>query len=77
VDSNHVHLVRVTSQDGKRRLWAAATLREEAVGRVLRAVPDAHNARLLDEMLKPRQEIVSTMVAGEVRELSADLEAAV
>jgi hypothetical protein len=70
VDRERVHLVRVTTNDGERRLFAAATLREEAVGRVLEAIPDGWRARLLDDFLKPRQDIVLTMVPGEVRELA-------
>ena len=48
VDLNSVHLVRVTTRDNEQRLWAAATSREEAVDRVLGAVPEGWNARLLD-----------------------------
>ena len=70
MDPSRVHLVRVTTHDGERQLWAAATLREEAVGRVLAAIPQGWDARLLNDFLKPRQAAVQTMVAGEVRELA-------
>jgi hypothetical protein len=70
VDPNHVHLVRVMTNHGERRLWAAATLREEAVSRVLEAIPKGWSACLLDDCLKPRQDVVLTMVRGEVRELA-------
>jgi hypothetical protein len=76
VNVSQVHLVRVTTPDGKRQLWAAATFREEAVGRVLDALPEGCGARLLD-FLKPRREIVSSMIPGEVRELVAESEATV
>ena len=70
MDSNGVHLVRVTTHDGKHQLWAAATLREEAVGHVLKAIPEGWRARLLDDRLKPREDAVLTMIRGDVRELS-------
>jgi hypothetical protein len=70
VGSNAVHLVRVTTAGGNEQLWAAATSRDEAVGRVLKAVPTGCNARLMDDRLKPRHEVVTTMTPGEVRELA-------
>jgi hypothetical protein len=71
LDPNLVHLVRVTTTDDhERQLWAAATSREEAVDRVLNAVPAGWKARLLDGSLKVRHEIIRTMTPGEVRELS-------
>lgn len=68
--SNVVHLVRVITTGGKEQLWAAATSRDEAVNRVLKAVPDGCNARLLDHRLRPRREAVNTMASGEVRQLA-------
>jgi hypothetical protein len=76
VDPNLVYLVRVTTHDGKRCLWAAATSRDEAVGRVLRVFPEGCSARLLDGFLKPRRDVVLAMIPGEVRELVADSEVA-
>jgi hypothetical protein len=70
VDLNSVHLVRVTTRDNEQQLWAVATSREEAVDRVLGAVPKGWNARLLDGSLKPRRDAVHDMIPGEVRELS-------
>jgi len=72
VDPNGVHLVRVTTDDRRHRLWAAATSRDEAVTRVLNVIPEGWSARLLDDCLKPRRDAVSTMIAGEVRELSIE-----
>jgi hypothetical protein len=63
--------VRVTTHEGEHKLWAAATSREEAVGRVLDIIPDQCSAHLLDERLKPRPHIALSMMPGEVRELSA------
>jgi hypothetical protein len=70
VDPNRIHLVRVTTPDQKNQLCAAATSREEAVDRVLSAAAEGSNARLMDGCLKPRQDAVRSMTAGEVRELS-------
>jgi hypothetical protein len=70
VDPNGVHLVRVTTDEKEHRLWVAATAREEAVDRVLNAVPEGWSARLLDDHLKPRRDAIRTMALGEVRELS-------
>jgi hypothetical protein len=70
VDPSRVQLVRVTTQDQEPRLWAAATSREEAVDRVLSAIPAGSNARLLNGILKPREDAVYDMRPGEVRELS-------
>lgn len=71
MDPNGVHLVRVTTDEKEYRLWAAATAREDAVDRVLNAVPEGWSARLLDDHLKPRQDTVRSMIRGEVRELSS------
>ena len=70
MNSNDVHLVRVTTDDGEGRLWAAATLREEAAGRVLEVIPEGWSARLLDEHLKARQDVIRSMRPGELRDLS-------
>jgi hypothetical protein len=70
VDLNSVHLVRVTTRDNEPRLWVAATSREEAVDRVLGAVPEGWSARLLNGCLKPRRAALRGMIQGEVRELS-------
>ena len=70
MDANGIHLVRVTTPDQSDQLWAAATLREDAVNRVLSAAAKGSNARLMDRLLKPRQEAVRTMAPGEVRILS-------
>ena len=70
MNANGIHLVRVVTDEGQQRLWAAATSREEAVDRVLEAVPAGSSARLLDGRLKPRQDVVGMMTRGEIRELS-------
>ena len=69
MNADSIHLVRVTTDDQKHQLWAAATSREDAVDRVLDAIPEGWAARLLDDSLKPRENAVRDMIAGEVREL--------
>ncbi|MBV9459762.1 MAG: hypothetical protein JO141_19890 [Bradyrhizobium sp.] len=69
MNAHGIHLVRVTPDDRKHRLWAAATSREEAVDRVLEVIPEGWAARLLDHSFKPREDAVRDMTAGEVREL--------
>jgi hypothetical protein len=72
MNAHSIHLVRVTTDDLTHQLWAAATSREEAVNRVLDAIPEGWTARLLDDALKPRETAVVGMSAGEVRELCED-----
>jgi hypothetical protein len=69
MNAQSIHLVRVTTDDRKHQLWAAATSREQAVDRVLDAIPEGWAVRLLDDALKPREDAVRGMIAGEVREL--------
>ena len=69
MNTHSIHLVRVTTDDRTHQLWAAATSREEAVDRVLDAIPEGWAARLLDRSLEPRENAVRGMTAGEVREL--------
>ena len=76
MNAHAIHLVRVTTDDRKLQLWAAATAREEAVDRVLDAIPEGWAARLLDDSLKPRADAVHGMAAGEVRELRDGLDGA-
>ncbi|MBV8926213.1 MAG: hypothetical protein JOZ74_12675 [Bradyrhizobium sp.] len=69
MDTHAIHLVRVTTDDRTHRLWAAATSREEAVDRVLDAIPEGWAARLLEPSLPPREAAVQGMRPGDVREL--------
>ena len=65
-----IHLVRVTTDDRAHQVWAAATSREEAVERVLDAIPEGWTASLLGESLKVREDGLSDgLLPGEVREL--------
>jgi hypothetical protein len=69
-----IHLVRVTCDDQRHHLWAAATSREEAVDRVLDAIPEGWAARLLDEPCSDSAGL--DMTAGEVRDISRIQDAA-
>jgi hypothetical protein len=69
VDASSIHFVRVRTDDRTQQLWAAAGARNEAVGRVLDAIPEGWTARLLNEQLKPQPDAVSNMMPGEVRKL--------
>ena len=70
VDASRIHFVRVRTDDRTQQLWAAAVARDEAVNRVLDAIPEDWTARLLfHEQLEPQPDAVSNMVPGEVRKL--------
>lgn len=69
MDASSIHFVRVTTDDRTRQVWAVAMARNEAVCRVLDAIPEGWTARLLDDQLKPRPDALSDMVPGEVRKL--------
>jgi hypothetical protein len=65
-----VHLVRVTTDDREHQLWVAAVPREEAVDKVLNAVPEGWTAALLSNRLKPFEVEALNLKPGDVRELS-------
>jgi hypothetical protein len=67
-----IHLVRVTADDRTIQLWAAATSRDEAIQRVLDAIPEGWAARLLDEAFTANQRLVEGMKPGDVRALPAE-----
>ena len=69
MENEAIHLVRVTTDDVSRQLWAAATSRDRAIDHVLNSVPEGWTASLLDESLNSGQEAVSHMARGEVRKL--------
>ena len=69
VDASSIHFVRVRTDDRTQQLWAVAAARNEAVDRVLDAIPEGWTARLLEEQLKPQPNAVSNMVPNEVRKL--------
>ena len=67
--SPDIHLARVTPDDGSLRIWAAATSRDDAVGRVLDAIPEGWTARLLTQRLTPHEAAGLDMNMDEIREL--------
>ncbi|WP_316399388.1 hypothetical protein [Bradyrhizobium sp. 33ap4] len=62
-----VHLVRVTTDDGEVQIWLAATSREEAVDRVLDAIPEGWAVSLIQRQLAADHIPILNMAAGEVR----------
>jgi hypothetical protein len=68
--SECIHLVRVTTDLRKHRLWIAAAAREEAVALVLQAVPEGWSSVLLNTRLQPEEAALLNMKPGDVRELS-------
>ena len=65
-----IHLVLVTTDDREHQLWAAATSRDEAVNRVLDAVPEGWAAKLLDAPMKALERASVNISPGEVCDLS-------
>ena len=63
-----VHLVRVTTDDGRWQVWLAASARHEAVDRVLDLVPEGWAASLVERQLSVDHIAELDLKAGEVRE---------
>jgi hypothetical protein len=63
-----VHLVRVTTENGEPPIWLAATPREEAVNRVLDAIPEGWTASLIERQLIGKEAAALDMRPGEVRQ---------
>jgi hypothetical protein len=64
-----VQLIKVTMDDRAYDVWAAATSGEEAVSRILDAVPEGWSASLLDIRLTAMEREQLKLEAGEVRKL--------
>jgi hypothetical protein len=65
-----VHLVRITTDDKEHQLWVVAAPREEALDKVLNAIPEGWTAALLSNRLKPFEVEALNIKPGDVRELS-------
>jgi hypothetical protein len=63
-----VHLVQVTPDSCRRRVWMVAAPREEAVSLVLNAIPEGWAASLLP--LRSLEAARLNMQPGDVRELT-------
>ena len=74
-NATSLQLVRVTTDDREHQLWVAATPRQEAVVRVLNAIPEGWTAALLSNRLKPAEVKALNVKDGEVRELAPNQEA--
>lgn len=66
-----IHLVQVTTDEGELQLWIAATPLEEAVNRVLDAVPEGWSAALLTDGLTQEQADTLQLRPGEVRKVTS------
>ncbi|MGY4568389.1 hypothetical protein [Bradyrhizobium sp. USDA 3256] len=60
-------MVRVTTDEGEVQIWLAATSREEAVDRVLEAIPEGWAVSLIQRQLPPEHIPSLNMTVGEVR----------
>ncbi|MBR0756837.1 hypothetical protein JQ604_32050 [Bradyrhizobium jicamae] len=65
--AHDIHVVRVTTDDGERQLWLAATERDEAVDRVLDAIPEGWTATLIERKLSDEHAASLNMAPGEIR----------
>ncbi|WGS05245.1 hypothetical protein MTX26_29550 [Bradyrhizobium sp. ISRA443] len=70
--AHEVHLVRVTTDDGERQIWLAATSREDAVDRVLDAIPEGWAASLIERQFSAEDAAALNLMSGEVRKASGD-----
>jgi hypothetical protein len=64
-----IQLVLVTPDDRDHEVWAALTSSEEAISRVLAAVPTGWSASLLDIRVTPHESSQLKLQAGEIRKL--------
>jgi len=64
-----VHLVRVTTDDLERRVYAACGPRRGAITQVLNTVPEGWTAALLPNRLTADEAAALALQPGEVREI--------
>ena len=64
-----VHLVRVTTDDRERLVYATCGVRNDAITQVLNAVPEGWTAALLPNRLTPGEIAALAMKPGDVREI--------
>lgn len=64
-----VHLVRVTTDDRERRVYATCAARKDAITQVLNAIPEGWTGALLPNRLTPDEVGVLALKPGEVREI--------
>lgn len=65
--ATEIHLVRVTTDDGEVQIWLAATPREEALDRVLDAIPEGWSVGLVQRPLSAEHIAALNMTVGEIR----------
>ena len=64
-----VHLVRVTTDDRERLIYATCGARKDAITQVLNAVPEGWTAALLPNRLTPDEIAALALKPGDVREI--------
>ena len=64
-----VHLVRVTTDDRERRVYATCCARKNAITQVLNAVPEGWTAALLPNRLTTDEVAALALQPGDVREI--------
>jgi hypothetical protein len=70
-EAGEVHLVRVLTDDGEPRLWAAAASHDEAVNQVLNAIPEGWVAKIYDGGKSGERVLEGlNLQRGEVREIT-------
>lgn len=63
-----VHVVRVRTDSGEPQIWLAATNRDDAVDRVLDAIPEGWTASLIQRALGDDHAAALNMKPGEIRQ---------
>jgi hypothetical protein len=63
-----VHVVRVSTESGEPQIWLAATDRDEAIDRVLKAAPEGSTASLIQRPLGADNIAALNMKNGEIRQ---------
>jgi len=70
-NARDIHLVKVTTDDREHQLWVIAAPRDEAITRVLNAIPEGWTAALLSNRLTPQEMEALNLQLGEVREITS------
>jgi hypothetical protein len=67
-----VHVVKVLTDHREQQLWLAATAREDAVAKVLNAIPEGWSASLSETRLTRRETKILAIAPGDIRRLSPE-----
>lgn len=69
-DNSSVYLVRVTTDNRERRVFAVACARKEALDKVVKVIPEGWSASLLLEQLAAKDVATLNLRLGEVRDIT-------